>query len=103
PSRRAGRRGVPPRLRRPLRGVSERRRDPRPAPLPARAREAALTVEALLELHEPRGALAMLDAYLADEGFWGRRGVVADLFLGYRLSEPLRRTRVPAPPEPCRL
>jgi para-aminobenzoate synthetase component 1 len=28
---------------------------------------------------------------------------VADLFLGYRLSEPLRRGDTPPPPEPCRL
>jgi para-aminobenzoate synthetase component 1 len=57
----------------------------------------------LLELHEPRGALAALEAYLTEEGFWGRAGVVADLFVGYRISEPLRRTAAPAPPEPCRL
>jgi para-aminobenzoate synthetase component I len=29
--------------------------------------------------------------------------VVADLYLGYGLSEPLRRSPVPAPPEPCAL
>jgi para-aminobenzoate synthetase component 1 len=57
----------------------------------------------LLELHDPRGALDALEAYLDDEGFWGRRDVAADLFLGYRLSEPLRRSAAPAPPEPCSL
>jgi para-aminobenzoate synthetase component 1 len=57
----------------------------------------------LLELHDPRDAFVALEAYLADEGFWGRADVVADLFLGYRLSDPLRRLRIPAPPEPCPL
>jgi para-aminobenzoate synthetase component I len=33
----------------------------------------------------------------------GRRGVVADLYLGYGLSEPLRRPGAPPPPEPCPL
>jgi para-aminobenzoate synthetase component 1 len=57
----------------------------------------------VLELHDPDGAFEALEAYLADEGFWGRAGVVADLFLGYGLSEPLRRTRVGLPPELCPL
>jgi para-aminobenzoate synthetase component 1 len=57
----------------------------------------------VLELHEPIGAFAALDAYLADEGFWGRAGCVADVYLGYGLSQPLRRTASPRPPEPCRL
>jgi len=56
-----------------------------------------------LELDDPHGALDALEAYLRAEGFWGRAGVVADLFLGFALSAPLRRTAVPAPREPCRL
>ena len=48
------------------------RRDRHPAPVPARARTAALT--AALELHDPRGAFEALEAYLAAEGFWGARG-----------------------------
>jgi para-aminobenzoate synthetase component I len=57
----------------------------------------------MLELHDPVDAFATLEEYLAAEGFWGRSGVVADLYLGYGLSEPLRRTQIPAPPEPCPL
>jgi para-aminobenzoate synthetase component 1 len=55
----------------------------------------------VLELHDPTGAFSALEAYLEDERFRSRDGVVADLFLAYRLGEPLRRTAVPAPPEPC--
>jgi len=54
----------------------------------------------VLELWEPDGAFGRLEAYLAEEL---RPGLVADVFLAYGLSEPLRRTSVPAPPEPCRL
>jgi para-aminobenzoate synthetase component I len=57
----------------------------------------------LLELHDPNGAFAALEAYLADEGFWGRDELAADLFLGYRLSNPLRRLSISPPPEPCPL
>ncbi len=57
----------------------------------------------MLELHDAEGAFAALEEYLAEEGFWGRSGVVADLYLGYGLSDRLRRSAVPAPPEPCRL
>jgi para-aminobenzoate synthetase component 1 len=57
----------------------------------------------VLELRDPAGAFDALEAYLADEGFARRDGVVADLFLGYRLSGPLRRNAVPAPSEPAPL
>ena len=57
----------------------------------------------MLELSDPKDAFARLEAYLADEGFWGRAGVVADLFLAYGLAEPLRRVHTPSPPEPCPL
>ncbi|HVM16752.1 MAG TPA: anthranilate synthase component I family protein [Gaiellaceae bacterium] len=54
----------------------------------------------MLELRDPDGAFDLLEAYLAEEL---RPGLEADVFLGYGLSEPLRRTPVPAPPERCRL
>ncbi len=54
----------------------------------------------VLELHEPAGALEALEAYLADAL---RPGLVADVYLGYRLSETLRRAPWPPPPEPCAL
>jgi para-aminobenzoate synthetase component 1 len=57
----------------------------------------------LIELHDPAGAFAALEDYLAGEGFWGRPGVVADLYLGYGLSNTLRRSPLPPPPEPCSL
>jgi para-aminobenzoate synthetase component I len=52
----------------------------------------------VLELRQPQGAFEALEAYLAGEL---REGLVADVFLAYGLSEPLRRTAAPAPPEPC--
>ena len=49
------------------------------------------------------GAFETLEAFLDAEGFWGRAGVEADLYLGYGLAQALRRPPAPAPPEPCRL
>ncbi|MDX6504164.1 MAG: para-aminobenzoate synthetase component [Gaiellaceae bacterium] len=58
----------------------------------------------MLELAAPEGAFGALERYLADEAFAeGDPERVADLYLGYGLSEPLRRSGVPAPPEPCPL
>jgi para-aminobenzoate synthetase component I len=54
----------------------------------------------VLELWEPEGALEALERWLADELGPGES---ADVFLAYRLGEPLRRSSTPAPPEPCRL
>ena len=48
------------------------------------------------------GSFAEIEAYLVDAGFFGRTGVVADVFLGYALSNALLRVSAP-PPEPCRL
>jgi para-aminobenzoate synthetase component 1 len=61
------------------------------------------TAALAFELFESAGAFRALDAYLDDAGFWGSEGVVADLYLGYGLSEAIRRGDVPAPPEPCAL
>jgi para-aminobenzoate synthetase component 1 len=52
----------------------------------------------VLEVWEADGALDELEAWLAREL---RPGGSADVFLGYRLGEPLRRDPRPAPPEPC--
>ena len=62
-------------------------------------------MSALLELHEARGALRRLEEFLREHGFFAPGGerLVADLFLGYRLADALRRDRRPLPPEPCRL
>jgi para-aminobenzoate synthetase component 1 len=54
----------------------------------------------MLELWSAAGAFEALEAYLAEEL---RPGLVADVYLGYGLSETLRRETTPAPPEPCRL
>jgi para-aminobenzoate synthetase component 1 len=54
----------------------------------------------MLELWEPDGAFDVLEAYLADEL---RDGLVADVYLGYGLSQALRRDAAPPPPEPCPL
>src|SRR5207248_3303768 len=54
----------------------------------------------MLELHDADGAFERLERWLADEL---REGESADVYLGYGLSEPLRRDPVPSPPEPCPL
>ncbi|HEY3184142.1 MAG TPA: anthranilate synthase component I family protein [Gaiellaceae bacterium] len=54
----------------------------------------------MLELWEPDGAFDKLDAYLAEEL---RDGFVGDVYLGYGLSQTLRRDTAPPPPEPCAL
>jgi para-aminobenzoate synthetase component I len=56
-----------------------------------------------LELREPEGAFARIEAWLRERGFFAPGGeeLVADLYLGYGLSDTIRRTRSPSPPEPC--
>jgi para-aminobenzoate synthetase component I len=60
-------------------------------------------VAELLQLTEPHGAFERLEGWLADRGFFGRGGehLVADVFLGYGLSNAIRRGAAPAPAEPC--
>jgi para-aminobenzoate synthetase component I len=59
----------------------------------------------VLELHSSEGAFERIEAYLRERGFFAPGGekLEADLYLGYGLSELLRRTTAPAPPEPCPL
>ena len=59
----------------------------------------------VLELHEPEDAFRILEAWLADRGFFAPEGerLVADLYLGFGLSQAVRRDESPPPPEPCRL
>ena len=63
------------------------------------------TTSRALELFEADGALSALEEYLDDAGFWGggADGLVAEVFLGYGLSETIRRGIAPRPPEPCAL
>jgi para-aminobenzoate synthetase component 1 len=56
----------------------------------------------MLELYDAEGAFERLQEYLEDERFFDG-DAVAHVYLGYGLSDPLRRTSLPAPPEPCRL
>jgi para-aminobenzoate synthetase component 1 len=44
-----------------------------------------------------------LEEFLDEAGFWGSDALEADLYLGYGLSQALRRSSAPPPPEPCRL
>jgi para-aminobenzoate synthetase component I len=53
----------------------------------------------MLELASP----AELEPALREEGFFGREGLVARVYLGYRCSDAIRRTLAPVPPEPCPL
>jgi para-aminobenzoate synthetase component 1 len=52
----------------------------------------------MLELYEFDGAFERLERWLTDEL---REGESADVYLGYGLSEGLRRATAPGPPEPC--
>ncbi|HXG76351.1 MAG TPA: anthranilate synthase component I family protein [Gaiellaceae bacterium] len=56
-----------------------------------------------LELREPEGAFARLEEWLRERGFFASGGeeLVADLYLGYGLSQAIRRRPTPVPPEPC--
>jgi para-aminobenzoate synthetase component 1 len=51
------------------------------------------------------GSLAEIEDALRERGFFGggAREVVADVYLGYGLSNALRRRGEPTPPEPCPL
>jgi para-aminobenzoate synthetase component 1 len=61
--------------------------------------------EALLEIHEPEGAFETLEEWLCEQGFFrpGGERLSADLYLGYGLSDALRRDASPSPAEPCPL
>jgi para-aminobenzoate synthetase component 1 len=60
-------------------------------------------VPELLELRDPRGAFERIETWLRDRGFFASGGedLVAELYLGYGLSQAIRRSSTPAPPEPC--
>ena len=59
----------------------------------------------MLELRSPEGAFERIESYLREQGFFAPGGerLAADLYLGYGLSEPLRRGLGPPPSEPCPL
>jgi para-aminobenzoate synthetase component 1 len=59
----------------------------------------------MLELWTAAGAFERIEDYLREHGFFtpGGEGLEATLYLGYALSEGLRRSSVAAPPEPSRL
>jgi para-aminobenzoate synthetase component 1 len=60
-------------------------------------------VPELLELRDQRDAFGRIEAWLRDRGFFAPGGeeLVAELYLGYGLSQAIRRGSAPAPPEPC--
>jgi para-aminobenzoate synthetase component 1 len=59
--------------------------------------------EAALEIREVDGAFKRIETWLAEHGFFSPGGddLIADVYLGYGLSQAIRRSKVPAPPEPC--
>ena len=59
----------------------------------------------MLELRSPEGAFERIEAWLRERGFFAPGGeeLAADLYLGYGLSQPLRRRARISPPEPCPL
>jgi para-aminobenzoate synthetase component 1 len=56
-----------------------------------------------LELRDPDGAFRRIEAWLRERGFFqpGGEQLAADLFLGYGLSQAIRRETSPPPVEPC--
>jgi para-aminobenzoate synthetase component 1 len=56
-----------------------------------------------LELREPEDAFHAIEGWLREQGFFvpGGEKLVADLYLGYGLSQTIRRVATPVPPEPC--
>jgi para-aminobenzoate synthetase component 1 len=58
-----------------------------------------------LVLHRHDGAYREIEEFLRGEGFFEPAGerLTADLYLGYRLSEGIRRRKTRPPDEPCRL
>ena len=59
----------------------------------------------MLELRSPEGAFARIEDGLRERGFFapGGEDLVADLYLGYGLSQTIRRDSTRPPPEPCPL
>jgi para-aminobenzoate synthetase component 1 len=58
-----------------------------------------------LELYEHEDAFTRLEDWLSVRGFFapGSEELVADLYLGYGLSQAIRRRPTPPPAEPCEL
>ena len=63
----------------------------------------ASDVSGLLELREPEQAFHRLESWLSERGFFapGGENLAADVYLGYGLSQSIRRDTGPPPPEPC--
>ncbi len=58
----------------------------------------------MLEVWDSADPIADVEAYLRETGFFGGPpDRVADLYLGYRISDRLRRRPHASPPEPCPL
>ena len=57
----------------------------------------------LLEVREPANAFGRIEEWLRERGFFaqGGEGLGADLYLGYGLSQAVRRDTSAPPPEPC--
>jgi para-aminobenzoate synthetase component 1 len=59
--------------------------------------------EAPLEIREADGAFARIEEWLREHGFFSPEGegLSADIYLGYGLSQAIRRAASPPPLEPC--
>jgi para-aminobenzoate synthetase component 1 len=70
-----------------------------------RAGSSCAPTDDLLEVQEAEGAFELIEDWLRAKGFFapGGEGLVADRYLGYGLSQTIRRTASPKPPEPCAL
>ncbi len=57
----------------------------------------------LLEIRDADRAFERIEGWLRERGLFSARGeeLVADVYLGFGLSQTIRRTERPCPPEPC--
>jgi para-aminobenzoate synthetase component 1 len=60
--------------------------------------------EVALDLRDSKDAFPRIEDWLRGKGFFapGNEALVADVYLGYGLSQMIRRGAGPPPPEPCR-
>ena len=83
----------------------ERRRDPDATTIQMPTDGSSGRAAELLEIHEAVRAFERIESWLLERGFFaaGGESLVADLYLGYGLSETIRRTAGRTPSEPCPL
>ena len=101
-ARRCPRRGRRPTRRR-QRDLLEATIRRRPIVSSSTSSRRARVPEELLEIRDADAAFERIEEWLSARGFFAPGGeeLVADVYLGYGLSQAIRRSTAQAPPEPC--